>query len=316
MSDKKVITVVGATGAQGGGLARAILADPDGGFAVRAVTRDPSKDAAQALASAGAEVVKADLDDEASLERAFAGAHGAFCVTNFWEHFSAEKEIEQARNQAAAAQAAGIRHAIWSTLEDTRKFIPLDDERMPTLQERFKVPHFDAKQEAHAAFTDAGVPTTFLHTSFYWENFIFFGVGPQRGPDGKLAITFPMGDAKLPGIAVEDIGKVAYAIFRAGDEYVGKSLFISGENLSGAELASSFSKALGEEVVYNDVDPDAYRGFDFPGADEMGNMFQFKRDFESAYAGARDRTKVQALNPELKTFDAWLAENKERIPLG
>ena len=316
MSDKKIIAIVGSTGAQGGGLARAILADAGSDFAVRAVTRDPSKEAAQALQAAGAEVVQADLDDEASLERVFAGAYGAFCVTNFWEHFSGEKELEQARNQAVAAKAASIQHAIWSTLEDTRAFIPLDDDRMPTLQERFKVPHFDAKHEAHSAFEDAGVPTTFLHTAFYWENFIYFGVGPQRSPDGKLALTFPMGNAKLPGIAAEDIGKVAYAIFKAGDEYIGKSLFISGENLSGAELASAFSKALGEEVAYNDVDPDAYRSFGFAGADEMGNMFQFKRDFESDYAGARDTAKVRALNPELQDFESWLKANKDRVPIG
>ena len=316
MSDKKIIAIVGSTGAQGGGLARAILADSDSDFAVRAVTRDPSKEAAQALQAAGAEVVQADLDDEASLERVFAGAYGAFCVTNFWEHFSGEKELEQARNQAVAAKAASIQHAIWSTLEDTRAFIPLDDDRMPTLQERFKVPHFDAKNEAHAAFEDAGVPTTFLHTAFYWENFIYFGVGPHRSPDGKLALTFPMGNAKLPGIAAEDIGKVAYAIFKAGDEYIGKSLFISGENLSGAELASAFSKALGEDVAYNDVDPDVYRSFGFAGADEMGNMFQFKRDFESDYAGARDTAKVRALNPELQDFESWLSANKDRVPIG
>jgi uncharacterized protein YbjT (DUF2867 family) len=316
MSDKKIIAIVGSTGAQGGGLARAILADSDSDFVVRAVTRDPSKEAAQALQAAGAEVVQADLDDEASLERVFAGAYGAFCVTNFWEHFSGEKELEQARNQAVAAKATSIQHAIWSTLEDTRAFIPLDDDRMPTLQERFKVPHFDAKNEAHAAFENAGVPTTFLHTAFYWENFIYFGVGPHRSPDGKLALTFPMGNAKLPGIAAEDIGKVAYAIFKAGDEYIGKSLFISGENLSGAELASAFSKALGEEVAYNDVDPDVYRSFGFAGADEMGNMFQFKRDFESDYAGARDTAKVRALNPELQDFESWLKANKDRVPIG
>jgi uncharacterized protein YbjT (DUF2867 family) len=315
MSDKKIIAIVGSTGAQGGGLARAILADAGSDFAVRAVTRDPSKEAAQALQAAGAEVVQADLDDEASLERVFTGAYGAFCVTNFWEHFSGEKELEQARNQAVAAKATSIQHAIWSTLEDTRAFVPLDDDRMPTLQERFKVPHFDAKNEAHSAFEDAGVPTTFLHTAFYWENFIYFGVGPQRSPDGKLALTFPMGNAKLPGIAAEDIGKVAYAIFKAGDEYICKSLFISGENLSGAELASAFSKALGEEVAYNDVDPDVYRSFGFAGADEMGNMFQFKRDFESDYAGARDTAKVRALNPELQDFESWLKANKDRVPI-
>ena len=316
MSDRKVIAVVGARGAQGGGLSRAILADPDGGFAVRALTRYPDKEEAQALAAAGAEIVQADLDDQASLERAFADAHGAFCLTNFWEHFSAEKEIEQAHKQAAAAKAAGLQHVIWSTLEDTRDFIPVDDDRMPTLQERFNVPHFDAKQEANAAFTEAGVPTTFLHTAFYWENFIYFGAGPQRDPDGKLALTFPMGDAKLPGIAAEDIGKAAYAIFRGGSHFIGESVFISGENLSGTEFAAAFTEALGEEVVYNDVDPDVYRSFGFPGADEMGNMFQFKRDFESDYAGARVRSEALELVPDLQDFETWLAANKGRIPLG
>jgi len=92
MADRKLIAVVGATGAQGGGLVRAILADPSGGFAVRAITRKTSSDKAKELARLGAEVVSADLDDAASVKRAFAGAYGAFCVTNFWEHFSPEKE--------------------------------------------------------------------------------------------------------------------------------------------------------------------------------------------------------------------------------
>ncbi len=315
MSDKKVIAVIGATGAQGGGMARAILADPGGGFAVRAVTRDPSKEQAQALASAGAEVVQADLDDEESLRRAFDGAYGAFCLTNFWEHFSGDKEVEQAENLARAAAAAGIAHAIWSTLEDTRRFVTLEDDRMPTLQEHYKVPHFDAKETANAAFTEAGVPTTFLYTSFYWENLIYFGLGPKRGEDGALVITYPLGNSRLPGIAVADIGRVAYAVFKAGDEYIGKSVYISGENLTGAQMAAALSKALGQDVGYDDVDPDAYRGFGFPAADEVGNMFQFKRDFDSDYAGARDGAAARALGVELTTFDDWLATNKERIPL-
>jgi uncharacterized protein YbjT (DUF2867 family) len=176
MVEKKVIAVTGATGAQGGGLVRAILADPSGGFAARAITRKVDSDKAQALAAAGAEVVAADLDDPASLERAFAGAHGAFCVTNFWEHFSPEKELAQAGNLARAARHAGVVHVIWSTLEDSRRFIPLTDDRMPTLMGHYKVPHFDAKGEADALFAQAGVPTTCLRTSFYWENFIFLGM--------------------------------------------------------------------------------------------------------------------------------------------
>ena len=92
MAQKQIIAVVGATGAQGGGLARAILADPSGGFGVRALTRQVASDKARALASAGADVVAADLDDEASLGRALEGAHGAYFVTNFWEHFSPDRE--------------------------------------------------------------------------------------------------------------------------------------------------------------------------------------------------------------------------------
>jgi uncharacterized protein YbjT (DUF2867 family) len=315
MSDRKVIAVVGATGAQGGGLARAILADPDGGFAVRALTRNPDSDNAKALAAAGAEVVQADLDEEASLAAAFHGAYGAYCLTNFWEHFSGDKEIAQAANMAKAAARAGIRHAIWSTFEDTRRWIPLDDDRMPTLQGRFKVAHFDAKAEAGHFFTEAGVPTTFLLTSFYWENFIFFGMGPVRGEDGVLAITFPMGEKKLPSIAVEDIGRCAYGIFKAGDRFIGKTVGISGEQPTGAELAASLTKALGEEVRYNDVPADVFRSFGFPGADDVGNMFQFKRDFNDEYCGARDVGFSRSLNPDLQRFDGWLAANKERIPI-
>ena len=313
MSNKKIIAVIGATGAQGGGLARAILADPNGGFAARAITRKP--DSAAALAERGAEVVQADLDDPASLRRAFAGCYGAFCLTNFWEHFSAEREKTQAAALAQAAREAGLQHVIWSTLEDTRDLLPLDDGRMPVLQGAYNVPHFDAKAEADGYFGEQGVPTTFLRTAFYWENFIYFGAGPQRGPDGVLALTMPMGSAKLPGIAVEDIGKIAYGIFKAGNRYVGQTVSVAGEHLSGLEMAARLSKALGQEVRYQDVPPDMYRGFGFPGADEMGNMYQFKRDFNSAYVGARDLGQARALNPELQTFAAWLSRNAARIPL-
>jgi len=316
MSGAKLIAIVGATGGQGGGLARAILADPTGGFAVRALTRDPSSEKATALAAHGAEVVRADIDDEASVRSAFDGAYGAFCVTNFWEHFSGEKEIVQAGNMARAAKSAGLKHVIWSTFEDSRKWIPLTDDRMPTLQGRFKVAHFDAKSEADHFFTDLVVPTTFLLTSAYWENFIYFGWGPQRGEDGVLAVTFPMGDKKLPSMAVEDIGKFAYGIFKAGDEFVGGTVGVAGEHLTGAEIATSLTKALGEEVRYNDVPADVYRSFGFPGADDIGNMFQFKRDFNADYCGARSLEVSRRLNPELQTLDTWLTTNVSRIPIG
>jgi uncharacterized protein YbjT (DUF2867 family) len=315
VSEQKIIAVVGATGAQGGGLVRAILADPGAGFRPRALTRDPNSPKARALADEGAEVVAADVDDTTSLQRAFEGAYGAFCITFFWDHLSAEKETAEAGNMAEAARQAGLQHVIWSTLDDSRKQVPLSDNRMPTLQGRYKVPHYDGKADGDALFTEAGVPTTFLLTSFYWENFIYFGAGPKRGPDGKLALVMPMGQAKLPGIASEDIGKCALAIFRRGPEFIGKTVGIAGEHLSGAEMAAAMSGALGEPVVYQDVPPEVYRGFGFPGADDMGNMFQWKRDFSDYYRGVRSIEFTRSLNPELQTFEQWLARNAGRIPL-
>ncbi|MCC7134585.1 MAG: NmrA/HSCARG family protein [Gemmatimonadales bacterium] len=316
MAGKKIIVVIGATGAQGGGLARAIAADSQGEFTARAVTRKLDSDPARALAAAGIEVVAADADNPATLDQAFAGAHGAFCVTNFWEHFSAEREQTQARNLAQAAQRAGVRHVVWSTLEDTRKWVPLADTRMPTLHGKYKVPHFDSKGEADEFFRSLGVPTTFLLTSFYWDNFIHFGLGPKRGPDGTLAITLPLDGAKLPGIAVADIGKCAYGVFKRGSELIGKTVGIAGGHPTGAEVAAGLTRALGETVRFQNVSPEVYRGFGFPGADDLGNMFQFKRDFNDYYCGARDLGFSRSLNPELQSYDTWLDRNKDRIPRG
>ena len=315
MTEKKVIAVVGATGAQGGGLVRAIVNDPSSGFVARALTRDVNSDKAKALTKLGAEVAAADLDDVESLKRAFAGAYGVFCLTNFWEHFSPEKEYAQAKAQAIATKQVGVRHVIWSTLEDTRRWVPLSDNRMPTLMGTYKVPHFDAKGEADQEFTRLGVPTTFLLTSFYWDNLIFFGMGPKKGPDGTLLFTLPMGDKKLPGMAAEDIGKCALGIFKKGKEYIGKTVGIAGEHLTGSQMAAAMTNAFGQPVRYNEVSPEAYRAFGFPGADDIGNMFQFNRDFNDAFCGPRNPSVARSLNPSLQSFETWLAQNKQRIPL-
>jgi len=315
MAEKKVIAVIGATGAQGGGLAQAILNDPEGGFSVRAITRNADSDNAKALAAMGAEVLEADMDDVESLKRAFSGAYGAFCVTNFWEHFSPGKELAQAKNLADAAKSADVSHVIWSTLEDTRKRVPLDDDRMPTLMDKYKVPHFDAKGEADEFFREAGVPTTFLLTSFYWDNLIYFGMGPARGEDGRLNFNIPMGEAKLPGMAAVDIGRCAYGIFKAGDEYIGKTVGIAGAHPTGADMAATLGDALGEPVTYVPVPHDVYRGLGFPGAEDLGNMFQYKMDFNEEFCAARDLETSKKLNPELMNFKQWVAMNRNRIPI-
>jgi uncharacterized protein YbjT (DUF2867 family) len=310
---KKLITVIGATGAQGGGLARAILADTGGEFAVRAVTRKPDGDAARALATAGAEVVKADLDDIASLRPAFDGAYGAYCVTNYWELMSPDREIAWAKNLADVTKASSVSHIVWSTLEDTRERVPLDDQRMPTLQGRFKVPHFDSKGESDKHF-DAS-RTTWFRTSFYWDNLIHFGMGPKPDESGQLGVVLPMGDKKLPGIAAEDIGKCALGVFKRGAPAMGEYVGVAGEHLTGAEMARALSHALERPVVHRDPPPAVYRSFGFPGADDLGNMFQYNAEFEAEYCGARSVAESRLLNPELMTFAAWLSKYKSRIPL-
>lgn len=315
MTDGKTIVVIGATGTQGGGLIRSIAEHPDDEFSARAITRRPDSDAARALSAAGAEVVYADLDDEESLAAAFSGAYGAFCVTNFWEHFSPAKEYEQAGHMARAAAQAGLSHVVWSTLEDTRRFIPLDDDRMPTLQDRYKVPHYDAKGEANALFEQQGVPTTFLQAAFYWDNMIHFGMGPKPDADSQLTLTLPLADAKLPGIAGGDIGGCAYGIFAAGPATVGQTFRIAGDILSGSEMAYALSRALGQPVRYQAVSPDAYRGFGFPGAEDLGNMFQAIVEFPAPFGSTEELAATRELNPAVRTFGAWLADNAASIPL-
>ena len=314
MTEKKLIAVVGATGSQGGGLVEAILTDPEQRFAVRALTRSAQSEKSQALAAAGAEVVEADLDDEASLRKAFDGVHGAFVVTNYWVERTpeeeaartrAEMELEQADNAARAAKEAGVAHVIWSTLEDTRTHFGETD-RVPSLDDgRYKVPHFDAKGEANELFAKYGVPTTFLQTTFYFEA-ITQGMGPVRGEDGKLVLTLPMADQPLSGIAAEDIGKTALGVFKRGDEFIGRTVSIAGDHLTGKEYATALGDVLGEQVTYQPYTWDEFRQLGFPTAIEVANMFQFYAEDSARFTGDRDLTLVRELNPDLQSFTDWL----------
>jgi uncharacterized protein YbjT (DUF2867 family) len=309
---KKIIAVVGATGQQGGGLARAILDDPAGEFAVRALTRNPASEAAAELASRGAEVVEANLDDEASLRAALDGAYGAYFVTAFWEYNDVAREQAQARAMAQAAAAAGLRHVIWSTLPDTRNHIPMHDDRVPTLHGVYKVPHFDGKAESDEFFRAAGVPTTFLSTTFYFNSFIDF-FHPVRGDDGKLTLNLPMASAPLPGIAAEDIGRVAYGILKTGPSLAGETINATGENLTGTEYAARFSKELGEEVTYHPTSLADVRALPVPGADDIANMFFYYAEHANYFAGVRDPEYIRTLNPRLQDFSTWLAAHRDKF---
>jgi uncharacterized protein YbjT (DUF2867 family) len=317
----KTIAVVGATGAQGGGMVRAILADSAGEFAVRALARDPRSPRAQELAAAGVEVVQADLDDEDSLRKAFDGVYGAFVVTNYFAQRSeaevaarsaADMELEHAGNAAGAARDAGVEHVIWSTLADTRPHFGETD-RVPSLDEgRYKVPHFDAKAEADELFRQSGVPTTFLQTTLFYEN-LTTDLGPVRGEDGRLVLTLPMDDAPLNAIAVGDIGRTALGIFRRTDEFTGRTIAIGGDKLTGAQLVAIMSDVLGEPVAYAPHDWDTFRSFGFPGAVEFGNMFQYYAENHEEFSNDRDLDLVRELNPQLQSFREWFTEHHTEL---
>jgi len=310
MGTKRIIAVVGATGKQGGSVARAILGDRSGDFSLRVLTRKPGCDRAQVLARLGADVVYADAGDLSSLKPAFAGAYGAYCMTDFWGgNGDPERERIQASTMAEATRCAGVEHVIWSTLEDTRRYIPMADARIPTLLGKYKVPHYDGKGAADEAFRSLGVPTTFFLTSFYWENLLQFpGMGPRKTEDGEIIFEMPMGDQKLPGIAVDDIGLCALGVFRQASS-VGERVGVAGEHPTCGQMAAALTKALGQRVRYIDVDPRIFRASDFAAASELSNMLQFKCDFQDIFCGARSVERSRELNPSLQTFEQWLARH-------
>ena len=310
---KKIIAIMGATGAQGGGLAHAIAADPGGAFSARAITRNTDSDKARALKALGVDVVAGDADKPASLGAAFAGAHGVFCVTNYWEHLDIDREGAQASAMARATRQAGVSHVVWSTLEDTRQRIPLTDQRMPVLYNKYFVPHFDSKGQVDHVFAAEGAPTSFLYAAFYWDNFIHFGMGPRKGDDGNYVLALPLGGARLPGIWSGDVGRCAYGIFKKGATAAGHKFGVAGETLSGPEMAAKMGYALGRDIAFVDVPFDVYRGFGFPGAEDLGNMFQYQQIMGEEFYNARSPIVGRELNPGLLNFDAWLAANKDKI---
>jgi len=311
MSGKRVITVLGATGTQGGAVARVLLAD--GEFRVRAVTRDAGSGRARELAGLGAEVVEATLDDRGSLRTAFDGAYGAFLVTPYWEHRSPTRELAEVENLIGAAAAAGLQHVVWSTLEDTREAIAADDDRMPTIDGGYRVPHFDVKGgAADALFARSGLPTTYLLVSFYWDNLLALQK-PQRDPDGTLALHLPIGDTAIAGTSSDDIGHAVLQVLRRPAETIGATIPVAGEHLTGDQIAAALGAVIGEPVAYRPPTPEQVRGLGFPGADELGNMFQYYAEFPESYLGRRDLEVARAFNPQWLTLADFLAAHRAEL---
>ncbi|XP_045849095.1 nmrA-like family domain-containing protein 1 isoform X1 [Meles meles] len=293
MGDKKLVVVFGATGAQGGSVARTLL--EDGTFRVRVVTRDPGQKAAKELRLQGAEVVRGDQDDAASMELALTGAHAAFIVTNYWENCSQEQEVKQGKLLADLAKHLGLQYVVYSGLENIRRLTA----------GRLAAGHFDGKGEVEEYFRDIGVPMTSVRLPCYFENLLSYFL-PQKTPDEKsYLLSLPMGDVPMDGISVTDLGPVVLSLLKKPEEYVGQNIGLSTCKHTAAEYAALLSKHTGKAVRDAKVTPEDYEKFGFPGARDLANMFRFY-----ALKPDRDIELTLRLNPKARTLDQWLEQHK------
>src|SRR6266852_336668 len=286
------ILVTGATGLQGGGVARCLL--KQGKSAVRCLTRHPDSEAAKTLTQLGADVVQADLDDPASLKSALKGCTGVFGVTNFWEVFL--REYDQGVNLIDVASEAGVEHLVLSTLSSAAKIS----------HGAVAVPHFETKSRMEEHARQRGVPFTFVHVAFYFENFMNY-FRPQRRADGSYSFGFPLADARLGAVAVEDTGGVVTAIFERRAEFLGETVEIIGDEMTAQEFAQILSRVLGRRVTYNHIPRDTYAALGFPGARELADMFEFLR----AHVPSRraEIAQCRQLYPSMQTFEVWVQAN-------
>lgn len=296
MSNSKLITVFGATGVQGGGVVKALLSAS--GYSVRAVTRDSTSTKAVALKDKGCEVVQGNLDDTESIQNAVKGAYGVFLVTNYWQDFDKQKEIDQGKRAAATCKEEGIKHLIYSGLERVDKIlgIPCD--------------HFDSKGEVEEYIREQGIPHTILRASFYYQNFLQM-FGPKKAEDdGTYMFGIPMEGHEMDGVDVAQFGGCALGALASPDKWMNKTVGITGDKKTIDEYAAILSKILAPKVFKaSPITTEEFKAQGFSGAEEIANMFAFY------IKGNPDRNLAASkeLNPAISNFESWALENKEKF---
>jgi uncharacterized protein YbjT (DUF2867 family) len=290
--NNKIVAVTGATGQQGGAVARKLLAE---GWKVRALTRDVDKPAAQELASLGAEVFAGDLDNRAELDAAFKGVYGVFSVQNFWlPNVGFEGEIRQGKNVADAAKAAGVGHLVFSSVGAAHRGMGQK--------------HFESKWIVEQYIHSLGIPYTVLRPAAFFENFNWERPYILNGTFNALGLR-PEKERQL--IAVEDISAFVALAFADPEQYLGRTIELAGDALTESQIAETFAKVIGRPVTLTLPSGGSGRRSE----EEMIAMF----NFFNGEAYDADIPALRKLHPGLLTLEQYLRkngwENAQPIPI-
>ena len=277
MEDGRVILVSGATGQQGGAVARNLL---ERGFAVRALTRDTEKPAAKELGGLGAEVVEGDLEDRDSIERALEGARGVFSVQQFAET-GVEGEVRQGKALADAAKETGVEHFVYSSVGSAHK--------------ETGIPHFDSKWEVEEHARGIGLPCTVLRPVFFMQNWEW-----MREPILGGALPQPLDPEKpLQNVAVEDIGAFAALAFENPDQWIGREVDLAGDEMTMTDIAGAFSRVTGREVSYVQTPWDQFE-------EQMGEEFAVMYRWFDDVGYEADIGALRSEHPGLTSLEDYL----------
>jgi uncharacterized protein YbjT (DUF2867 family) len=274
---ERVVLVVGATGKQGGAVARSLL---DRGFQVRALTRDPHKPEAQALVEQGAEVVQGDMDDRSAMDRALEGAYGVFSMQNFWET-GYDREVQQGKTVADAAKAAGVEHLVYSSVGSAHR--------------QTGIPHFESKAEVEEHVREIGLPYTILRPVFFMQNWEMMR---EMVLGGTLAQPLDP-DKPFQQVAVEDVGAFAAIAFENPDRWIGREVDLAGDEQTMPEIAETFGHVIGREVSYYQVPWDQFE-------EQMGEEFTVNYRWFNDVGYEADIAALRQEYPELTTFEGYL----------
>ena len=299
----QIFTVFSATGGQGNSVALALQASKL--YQVRALTRDPTSEAAKALLSKGCDVVKMDWDDKESIERAISGSYGVYAVTNFWGIIQSSKdqspqqtrdyEISYGKTIADACKKEGVKILVYSGLENINKILGKP------------CPLFDGKAKVAEYLDEIDIPHITIRMSYYYTNFIICPY--EKKDDGSYTMTWTM-NGPLYTMSVEHLGPVVVSILKDSDNYMGKTVGICGDRMTMAEHAAIISEVTGKKLIYNQVSPDEFEAyFPYPAANGVSTMFEFFEKGEPV----RDMELTRALNPDVPTFRQWAEKNKEKL---